>query len=111
MPPNASSRFFRLRWRCLLSQYLALYAISPDFNPGHAGIPNLPRVRGDRLGADRRNYRAGGFGPLVERIDPTYAYISTRNPAVIPQYPLLAVFGAVGLFLFIKARLKSRWGS
>lgn len=51
------------------------------------------------------NFRSGNFGPLDDRIDPAAAALPMGNPPVINPWLRLAVFGALGLFLFLRARL------
>jgi len=43
------------------------------------------------------NLRTGNFGPMIERLDPAAAYHSMGNPAVIPTWASLLVFGGLGL--------------
>lgn len=86
---------------------LALYAISPAFTSATLASQSTRGSVATVWALIDGNYGAGGFGPLIERLDPAKAYTSTRNPAVVPQYLLLALFGGLGLYLWLKARLKS----
>jgi len=89
---------------------LALYSISPDFTRATMESQSSRGSVGTIWALIDGNYLAGGFGPLVERLDPAYAYTSFRNPSVIPQYLLLVLFGAVGLFLLVRARFHTPVG-
>ncbi len=51
------------------------------------------------------NFRSGNFGPLDDRIDPAAAAMPMGNPPLINPWLRLAIFGALGLFLFLRARL------
>ena len=48
------------------------------------------------------NFETGKLGPLVERLDPEAFDNYTRNPAVIPSWISLLIFGGIGLGLFFK---------
>lgn len=48
------------------------------------------------------NFMTGNFGPLSERLDPAMAYVSRRNPPVIPPLASFIVFGSIGLWAFFK---------
>lgn len=50
------------------------------------------------------NYMTGNFGSVESHFDPTQATALTGNPARIPGILRLAVAGAIGLFVFIRAR-------
>lgn len=82
-----------------------LYAVSPTYTratiQAHFSRGSLETVWAILDG----NYRTGGLGPLVERLDPAMASVSTRNPPVVNPYLVLAVCMAIGLFFFIKSRL------
>lgn len=52
------------------------------------------------------NLQTGNFGPLVQRYNPSYAYMATGFPSRIPPMVTLLFFGAVGLYLF--GRIKSK---
>lgn len=51
------------------------------------------------------NLQTGNFGPLNQRTDPAAAALPMGNPPVISSWLRLALFGALGLFLFLRARL------
>lgn len=51
------------------------------------------------------NLQTGNFGPLNQRADPAAAALPMGNPPVVSPWLRLAVFGALGLFLFLRARL------
>jgi len=53
------------------------------------------------------NLRTGNFGPLDERFDPAAAELAQGNPPFLNPWLRLAIFGALGLFLFLRARLDS----
>jgi hypothetical protein len=48
------------------------------------------------------NEDTGRLGPLVERLEPAMAVISRHQPAVIPPWVTLLVFGTIGMAAFIK---------
>ncbi len=84
---------------------LILYAISPAFTRATIASQSARGSTATIWAIIDGNYRAGGFGPLVERLDPARAYTTDRNPPVVPPYLALAVFGLVGLYFFLKANL------
>ncbi len=51
------------------------------------------------------NLKTGAMGPLVARLDPSNASLTTRNPAVISPFFTLLVFGGLGLLVFLRSRL------
>jgi len=53
------------------------------------------------------NLRTGNFGPRDERCDPAAAELAQGNPPFLNPWLRLAIFGALGLFLFLRARLDS----
>ncbi len=50
------------------------------------------------------NFATGNFGPEVERLDPAKALAPMGNPARIPAWAGLPVFGALGLLLWLRFR-------
>ncbi len=52
------------------------------------------------------NLRTGNFGPLIERLNPMYAYKAVGNSPRIPSWITLLLFCVVGLWLFRQARLR-----
>ncbi len=50
------------------------------------------------------NYKTGNFGPLSDHFDPVKAAELQGNPAVIPSWLRVVVFGAIGLFIFVQTR-------
>ena len=51
------------------------------------------------------NLMTGNFGPEIERLDPLAAFRPRGNPAVIPSYLTLLVFGGIGgLFYWLAYR-------
>lgn len=86
---------------------IVTYSISPSFTRASlASRSSLGSVATVWALIDG-NYRAGGYGPLVERLDPQAAYQSSRNPQVISSNVLLGLFGLVGIVLFFRACLDS----
>lgn len=53
------------------------------------------------------NLRTGNFPPGADRTDPATASLSAGNPALISPWISLVAFGGLGLFLFLKADLKT----
>jgi hypothetical protein len=89
----------------LLAPVLVLFAISPIFTRASLESQSMRGSTATIWALVDGNYLAGGFGPLVERLDPSKATQTFRNPAVISQYLLLGIFGAAGLYLFLKSHL------
>lgn len=106
LPPRRSIPIAGVTLALFCVPLLVLYAISPAFTQASLASQSARGSTATVWAILDGNYRAGGFGPLVERLDPANAYTSTRNPPVIPQYPLMAAFGALGLFLLVKAHLE-----
>lgn len=50
------------------------------------------------------NYKTGNFGPISDHFDPARAYDLQGNPAVLPAWLRAIVFGAIGVFVFIRTR-------
>ncbi len=50
------------------------------------------------------NLATGLFGPEIERLNPDLARVSRGNPARIPAWITLIIFGGTGLWGFFKAR-------
>lgn len=86
---------------------ILLYVVSPEFTRATLAIQSSRGSLQTVWAILDGNYRTGGFGPLVERLDPAYAYVTTRNPPVIDPLIVTAVLGAFGFYLFVKARLTS----
>lgn len=53
------------------------------------------------------NYQTGNFLVEVDHLYPERAYELRRNPAVINPYLTLLFFGGLGLWVFIKAKIKT----
>lgn len=51
-----------------------------------------------------QNYKTGNFGPIQDRFDPAKAYELQGNPAIVPSWLRLIVFGGIGLFVFTTMR-------
>ena len=51
------------------------------------------------------NLKTGNFGIQIDRLDPTTILSAVGNPAVIPSWVTLVLFGGFGLFLLIKTNL------
>jgi hypothetical protein len=51
-----------------------------------------------------KNYKTGNFGPVQDRFDPAKAYELQGNPATIPSWLRLIVFGGIGLFVYATVR-------
>jgi hypothetical protein len=51
-----------------------------------------------------QNYKTGNFGPVQDRFEVAKAYELQGNPAVIPSWLRLIVFGGIGLFVFATVR-------
>jgi len=56
------------------------------------------------------NYTTGVFGPVESRLDPAAATVPVGNPAVIPSWLRLVVFGGIGLFAFWRTRRRDAQG-
>jgi hypothetical protein len=50
------------------------------------------------------NTGTGNFGPLTDRLDPTRAYLSSKNPAVIQPILPMIIVAFSGLILLVKVR-------
>lgn len=50
------------------------------------------------------NYKTGNFGGINERFDPTNAYSLQGNPAVVPAWARLLIFGGIGLLIYARTR-------
>jgi hypothetical protein len=50
------------------------------------------------------NYKTGNFGPLVERLDPQKAYLALGNPARVPAWLSLILFGGLGLWAMLRLK-------
>ncbi len=86
---------------------LALYALSPAYTSASL-VSQSARGSVETVWAILDgNYQTGNYGPELDRLDPAKAYQSTRNPAVVSPLALLAIFAAGGVYLFLKARLKT----
>jgi len=53
------------------------------------------------------NLTTGNFSSQINRLDPATVSLSTGNPAIIPTWITLILFGGLGLFFLIKANLDS----
>lgn len=53
------------------------------------------------------NLRTGNFNPAANRLDPTSASLPAGNPAVVPPWLTLLIFGGLGLILFWKAKIQT----
>lgn len=53
------------------------------------------------------NMTTGAFLQIEDRLDPTLAVVTHGNPAVIPSWVSLPVFGALGAWLFWRARAQT----
>lgn len=84
---------------------IILYPISPAFTRAALSAQTARGSLQTVWALIDNNYRTGGYGPLVERLDPAMASVMTRNPPVISPYLLLVIFGGLGLFLWWRARL------
>ncbi len=91
----------------LVAPVAVLYQMSPEFTRATLEIQSSRGSLETVWALIDGNYRTGGFGALVERLDPSYAYVTTRNPAVIDPFLVMLVFGALGFILFLKARLST----
>lgn len=52
------------------------------------------------------NFMTGNFGPEIERIDPAKAMQLQGNPARVPAWLTLIIFGGIGLWVLLRARLE-----
>ena len=50
------------------------------------------------------NLQTGNFGPEIARLDPATAALPMGRPALVPPWVSLVVFGALGLFLWLRSR-------
>jgi len=89
----------------LLIPFLALYIVSPKFTVASIESQFAKGSTATLWAMIDGNFQTGGFGPLVERLDPAAASRTFRKLPVISPTLLLIVFGAAGSFLFFKARL------
>lgn len=55
------------------------------------------------------NLKTGNFGPMADRFYPDKAYVTNGNPAVIPSFLSLACFAIIGLFIFLKIKVRDAW--
>ena len=53
------------------------------------------------------NLTTGNFGPEIERLDARTASRTDRNPAVIPTWVTLLVFGGLGLATFLRLKVQT----
>ena len=53
------------------------------------------------------NLQTGNFGPEIERLDPAAAALPMGNPPIVPPWASLVVFGALGLLLWLRSRLRN----
>jgi hypothetical protein len=56
------------------------------------------------------NFGTGNFGPLKERLDPSLAYISRGNKAIVPPIIPFLVAALIGLTVFNKMKNKTERG-
>jgi hypothetical protein len=55
------------------------------------------------------NLQTGNFGPEIERLDPATAALPVGRPSLVPPWASLVVFGALGLLLWLRSRLRGPW--
>lgn len=90
-----------------LSPFIILYQINPSFTSATLAAQSSRGSLETVWALIDGNLRTGGFGPLVERLDPKFAYESFRNPPAISPYFLLFIFGSAGFYLWFKAKLST----
>jgi hypothetical protein len=104
--PNRRLTWIAVSALLLLAVPLAgLYLASPQFTRANLSAMSSRQSHETVWALIDGNLTVGGFGPLAERLDPDLATSLTRKPAVIPPLLVMAIFGAFGLFLLLKAHL------
>ncbi len=103
-PPREAIRFTVIAVGLTALGLLAILAVAGPFGlPSLLAQFNKASYQSPWALIDR-NYKTGNFGPIADHIDPAKAYDLQGNPPVIPWWLRLAVFSAIGGFVYASTR-------
>ncbi|HOD06167.1 MAG TPA: glycosyltransferase 87 family protein [Anaerolineaceae bacterium] len=104
LPPRRALRVTLLTLGIGLIAYGGLYLAAPRFTAASLISQGAKGSWETVWALVDGNLRTGSFGPLVERLDPALANVSSGQPARIPTWIPLGLAAALGFWRFLKAR-------